>query len=66
MPITVDDYRREWREELLAEATPEEISQHLTPKQRLEGLTREEILEAMKALGMRVNADGHFEQKEAT
>ena len=61
MPATVEDYRREWREELLAEATaeerlkglsPKERLEGLKPKERLEGLTEEEIREAMKLLGL--------------
>ncbi len=55
MPITVEDYRKEWREELLAEATPEE---------RLKGLTKEEIRDAMQALGLEKDADGDSAQSE--
>ena len=54
MPYTVEDYKRELREEIKkeiwAELTTEELLKRLSPEERLKGLTREEIEAYMKKL----------------
>ncbi len=47
MPITVDDFRRDYRQQLLSEATPEEVSANITPEQ-LAGLNPEQRVAGLK------------------
>jgi len=57
MPYTMEDFRKEYRQELMDEATPEERLRGLTPDQilplltldqRLQGLSRDEIEEYLR------------------
>ncbi len=50
MPITVEDYRREFFERVLSEATPEQLASAiamLSPEQRLSGLSPEDRLSGL-------------------
>jgi len=59
MPYTVEDFKREVREEVLASMTPEErlqglppeeLLKRLPPQERLKGLTRKQIEDYLKTL----------------
>jgi hypothetical protein len=43
MPYTMEDFRRDYRKELLEEMTPKERTEGLTLEQLLEGRSEEEI-----------------------
>lgn len=53
MPYTMADYRRELREEVLSELTPEELRKHLPPEERMKDLSVDEILASLPEPVMR-------------
>jgi len=47
MPYTVEDYKRELKEEVLASITLDELLKRLSPEERLKGLPPEERLKGL-------------------
>ena len=47
MPYTMEDFRRELKQEVLKTLTPEERLEGLPPEKRLEGLSPEKRLEGL-------------------
>lgn len=47
MPYTVEDYKRELQQEILAKTPHEELLRLLTPEERVAGLTPEELVNSM-------------------